>query len=370
MSLETNMGAMIADIRASTQNNYIKGRAVDLLLGMDDAQKGPIDPLQVKLYENKDMIPKGGDVLKWAATEALPVTKTVNAYETYTASRNPSLITFTAEWSLLVTPFLVYGMDAVLNAGKQAMIDLYMQRMLDAYRSHQIGILRRFHGDGATAWNPLLATPAQEAFVVEGGGVPAVGLGYGNSTVTDAIMSTTNSIYGKSRTTKPLLAAKCLDVTSDTDMGTAGEVANGYISNLTLEHFRLGIRKATKMGKRPNIVPVHPIIMDKVRQLANAKGIITENSADKGLLKYGFDNFMVDNVPIVPSDFASPLQINFFNTANTQLAFCVNEEPQLGESVADPNAGWRVKRQEISSLFQIVSYDPSRNACLYNLVVG
>jgi hypothetical protein len=110
--------------------------------------------------------------------------------------------------------------------------------------------------------------------------------------------------------------------------------------------------------------------MDKVMSLANAKGIVNETSSDKGLLKFGFNSFMVDGVPIVASDFCTTAQINFFSTQNTQIAFCTNEEPQLGESVADPNAGWRVKRQEISSLFQIVSYDPSRNSCLYNLVVG
>lgn len=373
MSMTTQMGAMIQDINASTQAQFIKPYAVDLVLGMDPTGQGknkPVSPVQVKLYENKETISKGGDSLKWAARETLPTTKTVNPYESYTRSRTPGLMSFSVEWSLLVTPFPLYGMDAILNTGKQAMVDLYMDRLMAAFRSHQCEIMKHFYGDGKQSWDPTLETPALANFTIEEDGVSAVGLGFGNSSETDAILGKTNTIYGKSRSTKPRLAASPLDVTSATDMSTAGAVASGYISNLTIEHFRRGIAKARKMGVNPDIGTCGYLVYDQVKRLANAKGIITENSVDKNLMKFGFDNFMIDGVPITPDDFCYPLQVNFFDTRNTRIVFCAGEEPNLSAPVPDPSAGWRVTQQEISSLYQIVSYDPSRNSCLYNLVEG
>jgi len=381
-AMSTAMQAAYNKVIATTSEKWLSSNIYDLITGIEEGQKpDSASPFLQKMGLNmRDTVAQGGSTLNWMARLSRPNTIQANPVKPYPKTEAGEVIKLNIDWSLHVTPLTIFGITRILNAGSEKAGDLIKNEIRAAMESMHISLAQKAFGNGTTMYDSLTdpdtyKDPANGLVPIPtvADAPPFFGLGFGDDTTDGAILSTKNKYGGKDRTQAAYkrLRARCLDITNATDMGVAGNIADGKISKLNHAHIRQLISMTSLSGITPDMILCPLEAFDVLRNEADAKGMMVASNMDMDLFKFGHINFKIDGVPVVVDKFFMyPLQIIAVNTRNTRLMYCAGEEPSMSSAIWRPELGWQAMYQEFSCLVQMRTNNPGGNGVMYGLTRG
>lgn len=356
------------DFVASTVEKFIRPKALNSLLGPVAANdyKAMSPALAMMLEQGKESLMAGGTDLVWDHCDNIPEPIVVNPYKGWTADRWKGLTQFKLDWGTVVQPMKLYGWDEIINAGEEKKVDWLATKIEAHYLGWSAMLAMLAMGDGTNIYD--YKTKALKAVTKnDPTAMPISGLGFGNSAVNGAWMSSTNKIAGQDRSVLSNIQAHIFDAQNAAHWWTGGDFANA--NQLTFKHLNWVLNRTNVNMIKPNLIICGTPVWERLWDLANQKSINTQ--VNGVLYDYGFQNFKLGGVTIVEDiNFQKPDEINFINTQYFKYLFQEGKEVVVSKTQWMPMDGVEVYYMELRTICQLVGYYPQLFGKIYNFSVA
>lgn len=356
------------DFVATTVEKFIRPKALNAFLGPIAANdnKAMSPALAMMLEQGKESLTAGGTDLVWDHYDNMPEPMIVNPYKGWDTDRWKGMTQFKLDWGTIVQPIKLYGWDEIINAGEEKKIDWLATKIEAHYLGYSAMLAMLAMGDGTNVYD--YRTKAFKAIKKnDPTAMPIMGLGFGNSAVDGAWMSSTNKVATMDRALNSTYQAHIFDAQNVAHWWAGGDFAT--VANLSFRHLMYVLNRTNVNMIKPNLIICGTPVWERLWDIACQKSI--NNQVNGVLFDYGFQNFKIGGVTIVEDvNFQKPDEINFINTQYFKYLFQGGKEMVVSKTQWLPGDGVEVYYMELRTICQLCGFYPQLFGKIYNFAVA
>jgi len=354
-------GDQYDDLVNTTLANYDAEQGIDQTYGLDAGEKKyKISPV-LALMREQDKMEQGGINYVQVNYDQLPKSGMFNPAATFTSTGVKKTSSQNYEMGYIVTPVTILGSDLDKQKGDEVKIVNFVQGEMDradlaSAESLAVAVI----GDGTNYWDDATQSLLTQSARFQADYLPINGFGFGNSTVTNAILSSTNTYHNLDRAT---LATYRVKTHAASALTAAGSTDISSLSGLSFDHVSFLVDESY-LGNSiyANVVVVGKTLWRRFRALANATHLRMRNER---VYELGYDNIEIDGAVIVcDRKFARPNQMFSFNPKYTRLK--MERAPYFSTPIKVANM-YETYSTNQYIVAQVDAQYPQLHSCIYNI---
>lgn len=333
ITFETAAGVdRYADLANTTRDVIMSGdQAIDQMYGSNAGNKDKaVSGVLVEMLNNKKNV-KFGLGMTGVNLTNLPTIQPVDPFAQQDIVDMPQLTKKhkLESMSYFYYPIVTYAAELVTNNEESKIVNMLKTKMYAALLAGSVAMIRNWYGNRTSYYDVPSATTVNWT---SANYVPFCGLGFGDESTTDCIMSDGNTYATVDRS----LAAN-VDFRAKVYDGSALTLASNGVApvtswdGFTLDHLDFLFDECRVGLMRGSIFTVPPLGFRKIKSIFRAKQI--QVNYDVNLLKMGIDAIEFNGAKIICDwNHHHPKQIDCYNPEYSYIAFADGQMPSISNA--------------------------------------